>query len=107
MYLTGVHLMGVYLINVHLTGMHLMGVHLTGVHLIGVYLTGMHLTGVYLIGVYLIGVHHRMQPFLLSRTYVFAAFGGPGLMPRFSFFALSGNLALTNAGLQSGLLDSV
>ena len=69
MYLTVVHLMGVYLINVHLTG---------------VYLTGMHLT-VYLICMYLMSVHHRMQPFLLSRTDIFAAFGGPGLMPRFSF----------------------
>jgi hypothetical protein len=56
--------------------------HLTGVHLIGVYLTGMHLTGVYLIGVYLMSVHHRMQPFLLSRTDVFAAFG-----PHFSFLS--------------------
>jgi hypothetical protein len=34
--------------------------------------------------VHFMGVHHRMQPFLLSRTYVFAAFGGPGLMPHFS-----------------------
>ena len=62
-------------------GVYLMiGVYLTGVYLMGVYLIGVHL-----IGVYLMGVHHRMQPFLLSRTYVFAAFGGPGLMPHFSF----------------------
>ena len=38
-------------------------------------------------GVHFMGVHHRMQPFLLSRTYVFAAFGVPGLMPNFSFWA--------------------
>ena len=44
-----------------------------GVHLMGVShrrdLTGVHLTRVYLIGMHFTGVHHRMQPFLLSRTY--------------------------------------
>jgi hypothetical protein len=34
------------------------------------------------------GVHHRMQPFLLSRMSVFAAFGDAA----FLFLALSGNL---------------
>jgi hypothetical protein len=67
--------------GVYVTGVHLIGVHLMGMHLIGVYLMSVHLTGACLIG-----VHHRMQPFLLSRTYVFAAFGGPGLMPHFSFW---------------------
>jgi hypothetical protein len=47
---------------------------------------GVHLTGVCPMGVHFMGVHHRMQPFLLSRTYVFAAFGRPGLMPHFSFW---------------------
>src|SRR2546429_8462727 len=32
---------------------------------------GMHLKGVCLMGVHFMGVHHRMQPFLLSRTYGF------------------------------------
>jgi hypothetical protein len=58
-----------------------MGVYLTGVHLTGVYLTGVHFTGVYLMGVHFMGVHHRMQPFYLSRTYVFAAFGNLALGP--------------------------
>jgi hypothetical protein len=40
--------------------------------------------GVRFMGVRFMGVHHRIQPFLLSRTCVFAAFGGPGLMPHFS-----------------------
>jgi hypothetical protein len=65
---------------------YLIDVYLMGVHLIGVHLTGMDLMGMDLIGVHFTGVHHRMQPFLLSRTYVFAAFGGPGLMPHFSFW---------------------
>ena len=43
-------------------------------HLMGVYFMGVHLTSVHLIGMYLI--HQRMQPFYLSRTYVFTAFGG-------------------------------
>jgi hypothetical protein len=68
--------------------------YLTGVHLMGVYLINVHLTGVYLIGVYLMSVHHRMQPFLLSRTDVFAAFGGPAPDAAFLIFALSGNLRL-------------
>jgi len=51
---------------------------------------GMHLIGIHLIGVYIMGVHHRKQPVLLTRTYIFAAFG---LIPHFSL-ALSGNLAL-------------
>jgi hypothetical protein len=55
-----------------------------------VYLIGVHLTGVYLMGVHFMGVHRRMQPFLLSRTYIFAAFGGPA----FLILALSGNLTL-------------
>jgi uncharacterized protein YjbI with pentapeptide repeats len=87
-YFTGVHLMGVYftgvhLMDVYLTGVHLMLVHLMGVYLMGVYVIGMHLIGVYIMGVHLMGVHHRMQPFLLSGTYVFAAFG---LIPHFSFW---------------------
>ena len=55
--------------------------YLTGVYVMGMHLIGMHLIGVYIMGVHLMGVHHRMQPFLLSRTYVFAAFGGrwPGV----------------------------
>src|SRR5277367_5364247 len=38
---------------------------------------------------HLMGVYHRMQPFCLSRTYVFAAFGGrwPGVA--FLILALS------------------
>jgi len=51
--------------------------HLTGVHLIGVYLMSVHL-----MGAYLMGVHHRMQPFLLSRTYVFAVGGSLARGPR-------------------------
>jgi hypothetical protein len=40
---------------------------------------------------YLMGVYHGMQPVLLSRTYVFAAFDGrwPGVS--FLILALSGN----------------
>ena len=66
-----------------------MGVYLTGVHFTGVYLTGVHFAGVYLMG-----VHHRMQPFYLSRTYVFAAFGGRWPDAAFLILALSGNLTL-------------
>jgi hypothetical protein len=40
------------------------------------------------------GMHDRMQPFLLSRTYVFAAFGGPWPGVAFLILALSGNLTL-------------
>jgi len=54
-----------------LAGVYVMGMHLIGMHLIGVYIIGVHLYGAYFIG-----VHHRKQPFLLSRTYVYAAFGG-------------------------------
>jgi hypothetical protein len=64
------------------------------VYLTGVYVMGMHFIGMHLIGVYIMGVHHRMEPFLLSRTYIFAAFGSPGLMPSFLIPALGGNLAL-------------
>jgi hypothetical protein len=49
----------------------------------GVYLIGVYLTGVYLMGVYFMNMHYRMQPFYLV---VCAAFGGPGLMPHFSFW---------------------
>jgi hypothetical protein len=52
----------------------------------GAYLIGVHLTGGYPMGVHFMGVHHRMQPSLPSRTYVFAAFGAPGLMLHFSFW---------------------
>jgi hypothetical protein len=45
----------------------------------GVCLTGVHSTGVHSTGVHLMGVHYRMQPFYLSRTYVF------GLMSHISF----------------------
>ena len=50
------------------------------------HLIGMHLIGVCIMGVHLMVVHHRMQPFLLSRTYVFAAFGGrwPGVISALS-----------------------
>ena len=46
-----------------------------------VYPTGVYVIGMHLIGLYIMGVHHRMQPILLSRTYIFAAFGGrwPGV----------------------------
>jgi hypothetical protein len=89
-HLMGVYFMGVYLMSVHLIGMHLISVYFMGVHLIGMHLMSVHLTGVYLMGVHFMGVHRRMQPFLLSRTYIFAAFGGPA----FLILALSGNLTL-------------
>ena len=60
----------------------------------GVYLTGVHFTGVYLMDVHFMGVHHRMQPFYLSLTYVFAAFGGRWPDAAFLILALSGNLTL-------------
>jgi hypothetical protein len=67
-----------------------MGVYLMGVHLTActsrACVMGMHLIGMHLIAVNIMGVHHRIQPFLLSRTCVLAAFGGPGLMPHFSFW---------------------
>ena len=50
-------------------GVYLMGIHLRNVHSIGECLTSVHLTSVYLMG-----VHHKMQPFLLSRT---PTHGGP------------------------------
>jgi hypothetical protein len=50
------------------------------------HLMGVYLMSVYLMGVYFMNMYHRMQPFLLSRTCVFAAFGGPDLMPHFSFW---------------------
>ena len=59
------------------------------------YLMGVHLIGVCLMRVShrhnLMGVYHGMQPVLLSRTYVFAAFDGrwPGIA--FLILALSGN----------------
>src|SRR5271155_2201951 len=86
--LTGVHLICVHLTGTHLIGVwfigvYLIGVYLTGVYVMGMHLIGMHLIGVYTMGVHFMGVHHRMQSFLLSRTYVFAAFGSPGLMPHF------------------------
>ena len=82
-----------------------MGAYLTGVPFIGVYLMSVHLacvylrraphclypTGVYVMGMHLIGhashrrVHHgrasQDAAVLLSRTYIFAAFGGrwPGV----------------------------
>jgi hypothetical protein len=51
------------------------------VHPTGVYVMGMYVIGMHLIGVYIMGVHHRIQPFLLSRTYIFMAFAGrwPGI----------------------------
>jgi hypothetical protein len=63
-----------------------MGIHLIAMHFIGVYVMGVHLMGAYLMGVHFMDVHHRMQPFLLSRMCIFAAFGGPGMMPHFSFW---------------------
>ena len=38
--------------------------------------------------------HGQDAAVLLSRTYVFAAFGDPGLVPAFLILALSGNLTL-------------
>jgi hypothetical protein len=67
------YLIGVDLMDVNIMGMYVIGVHLAGVHAMGVYLTGVHV----------MGVNHRKQPFLLSRTYVFAAFD---LIPHFSFW---------------------
>jgi hypothetical protein len=40
------------------------------------------------------GVYHEMQAVLLSRTYVFAAFGGRCSGVAFLILALSGKLAL-------------
>ena len=94
--------MGAYLMSVHFIGVYLLGVRLIGraphcVYLTGVYVMGMHLIGMHLIGLYIMGVH-RIQSFLLGRTYVFAAFGGrwPGVA--FLILALSGNLALYPSG---------
>ena len=83
-YLMNVYLTGVHPMRIHFISVCLRGVYLTGMCLIGLYLMGVHLmylTRVYVRGIHLIGVHHRIQPFLLSRTYVFAAFGGrwPGV----------------------------
>jgi len=88
--------------GMHLIGVHLTGVRLTGVHLTGVYLTGVHLMGVYLMSAYLMGVYHGMQPVLLSRTYVFAAFDGrwPGIA--FLILALSGNFGGFSLGPSVG-----
>jgi hypothetical protein len=112
LYFMRVHLMGMHLTGMHLMDGYLMNVHLTGVCLIGVYLTGD------LMGVHLIHVSHRRVPHrrashrrvshgrashgrasqnaavLLSRTYVFTAFGGPGLMSHFSFWRLSSTWAI-------------
>jgi hypothetical protein len=51
---------------------------------------------------YLMGVYHGMQPVLLSRTYVFAAFDGrwPGVA--FLILALSGNFGGFPRALRSG-----
>jgi hypothetical protein len=95
------HVMGVCLMSVHLRGVCLRRVphrraphcvYLTDVYVMGMHVIGMHLIGVYLMGVHFMGVHHRMQLFLLSRTYVFAAFGGRWPDVAFLFLALSGQL---------------
>ena len=39
--------------------------------------------------------HGQDAAILFSRTYVFAAFGGPGLVPPLPSLALSGNLTLS------------
>jgi hypothetical protein len=72
----------------------------------GMYLMGVHLIGVCLMRVShrhnLMGVYHGMQPVLLSRTYVFAAFDGrwPGIA--FLILALSGNFGGFSLGPSVG-----
>jgi hypothetical protein len=99
-----IHFISVCLRGVYLTGMCLIGLYLMGVYLM--YLTRVYVRGIHLISIHLIGVHHRIQPFLLSRTYVFAAFGGRWLGVAFLFLAQLGTRPIALGQVTSAIKDA-